>query len=136
MATQTPRFTLKLETVNMNDLRISTNDDKIIKIVCDWFSSATQNKTKPSKASKLVKHSYYLDNARKDGALGPHWIVVITDKLLELGYKPAFATTNVAATDAVYVFISNKNKICMQTYRLSFSYICYLYLTLTCNELK
>ena len=106
MATLNPRFTLKLETVNMNDLRVSTNDDKVIKTVCEWFSNVTQNKTKPSKESKLVKHSYYLDNARKDTALGPHWIVVITDKLFELGYKPAFASTGVAATGAVYVFVS------------------------------
>ena len=100
------KFTLKVEAVNMNDLVIATNDTKTANALCEWYTSVTGNKIKPGKESKLIKSTNYLDNARKDSALGSHWIVALGDKLMELGYQPGFGSIKVGATDQCFIFFS------------------------------
>mmetsp|Transcript_5190 Transcript_5190/g.8730 ORF Transcript_5190/g.8730 Transcript_5190/m.8730 type:complete len:120 (-) Transcript_5190:15-374(-) len=106
------RYTFKIEVpINtVNDVLIATNDSATANALCEWYTKATGCKTKPQKSHQFVKEVHILDNAKKDKALGVHWNLVLCDKLLEFGYKPAFASTvdirNSTAAVPSYLFVS------------------------------
>mmetsp|Transcript_15776 Transcript_15776/g.25028 ORF Transcript_15776/g.25028 Transcript_15776/m.25028 type:complete len:127 (+) Transcript_15776:35-415(+) len=95
----------------MHDVLVATNDMETLKPFLAWYTKVTTYKCIPQKwANKLVNQIWTLENARKGAGLGEHWDLIISEKLLEFGYKPAFATTLAGANDlaarASYLFYS------------------------------
>lgn len=74
-------------------MKVATNDTEASNAIQEWYKTSTGNSIKSPKGTKFLKNILILNNARKDSGLGANrlWVPVMTDKLLQLGYKPGFA---------------------------------------------
>ena len=86
------------------DLLIGTNDEwAMIKIV-QWYKTWTGEQAKQEKGTKFIKYKYTLKKARKK-LDNNFWNIVITDKMLEIGYELRAVNPQVDAKSAGTGFI-------------------------------
>ena len=88
----------------MKDLCLRMNDEAAANTIIKWYEGTTGKKAKKQE-SKYIKCKYLLDNARKDKVFGDDWAMILSDKLLEIGYEMKQANCNGAIGVASYISI-------------------------------
>ena len=81
------KYSIKVGAINNNDVFICTNDINSANVIVEWYKSETGRKVDDYKPNKFLKGAYILEGARKYSAFGDHWDILMTDKLMEVGYK-------------------------------------------------
>eukprot|EP01083_Nonionella_stella_P050835 135106_1 len=81
------RHSVVIQTINMNDLRVTCKSDAFMRKIIGWYADLTKAAIKPQEKQKYT-NAVILDSARKDKHFGEYdWENIIIDYMLSLGYE-------------------------------------------------